>query len=124
MGETYPAFCCSSDRAIVLDIFSHEMFETDASIFGKEMILGVRYKRREERERMKRDCWKNTQQFRRSRYFLFNTEGSQADCCSNARWVLVGLAWILPLRRCCRATPCALWEVVLGIIEWDYREEH
>jgi hypothetical protein len=70
MGETYPAFCCSSDRAIVLDIFSHEMFETDTSIFGEEMILGVRYKRREERERMKRDCWKNTQQFRRSRYFL------------------------------------------------------
>lgn len=42
MGETYPAFCCSSDRAIVLDIFSHEMFETDASISGTEVILGVK----------------------------------------------------------------------------------
>jgi hypothetical protein len=29
------------------------LFETDTSIFGTEVILGVRYKRREKRRRMK-----------------------------------------------------------------------
>lgn len=46
MGETYPAFCCSSDRAIVLDIFFlfffARLFKTDTSIFGTEVILGVK----------------------------------------------------------------------------------
>lgn len=47
MEETYPAFCCSSDRAIVLDIFFFSfffarLFKTDTSIFGTEVILGVK----------------------------------------------------------------------------------
>lgn len=47
MEETYPAFCCSSDRAIVLDIFFFffffaRLFKTDTSIFGTEVILGVK----------------------------------------------------------------------------------